>query len=421
MKKLLWAAALAALAFFPATARADGIAYAGTENARTGVATPTGGAHYATLSLPKQTVVTKIGWEGALLSYTALRGQWGIPIVAFDGSKGGLSHDGKVLVLAQPPIGQMRRVSKFAVLFTPRLRGAPRIVTLRGSWSYDALSPDGSTLYLIEHVNRQEVSQYRVRAYDLEQDRLLPDPIRDPKTGEIMHGWPTSRATSADGRWVYTLYQADEHSFVHALDTVNRQAACVDLPKGTPPEYVGDARLYFGPAGNLVVRSRTGGTLAVVDTNTHRLRVAEAAPRERSFLWLPLVGALAVAVAVAVATLRLRSMSAVIADQRADEPREGDARADLEEEPALVASLNGHRQSANGDPDAGGESGEEEGDHGRVVPWAPPPAPQYVVAHHEGNGNGAGQHARQGLARSGRPHGDDDDGRRQPAREHQLV
>jgi hypothetical protein len=421
MKKLLWAAALAALAALPATARADGIAFAGTENGRTGAASPVAGLTYVTLSLPNQTVVTKIGFNKSVISYRSLNGQWGIPIVAFDGSKAGVSHDGKVLVLAQPPIGQMRKISRFEVLSTRGLEPLTTVV-LRGSWSFDALSPDGSTLYLIEHVNRQDVSQYRVRAYDLEANRLLPKPIRDPKTGPIMHGYPMSRATSADGRWVYTLYQAAEHSFVHALDTVNRKAACVDLPKGTPPEYVGDARLSFGPAGNLVVRSPAGGILAVIDTKTHTLRENAAAPREEPFPWPFLVGALAVAAAAATLRVRrLRPMPAVVADQRRDEPGQGDARADLEEEPILVASLNGHRQAADGDPDAGGERGEEEHDHGWVVPRAVAPSPEGVVENGRRNGDEGGQHARERLAGRRGPRRDGDDRRRQPAREHQPA
>ena len=275
MQKLLWAAALVALAAFPATANADGIAFAGTENGGTGATSPETSFHYATLTLPKQTVVTKADGSGSILNYRSLPGQWGIAIVAFDGSTAGLSTDGNKLVLAQPPIGRMRRVSQFPVLNARNLSPVETVV-LQGSFSFDALSPDGSTLYLIEHVNRQDVSQYRVRAYDLETDRLLPKPIRDPKTGEIMHGYPMSRATSADGRWAYTLYQAEGHSFVHALDTVNRKAACIDLPADTPPEYVGDSRLVVGPSGDLTVDSRSGGVLAVIDTEKHTLRLEEA-------------------------------------------------------------------------------------------------------------------------------------------------
>jgi hypothetical protein len=427
MQKLLWAAALIALAAFPAAARADGIAYAGTENARTGAGTPNGGTHYATLSLPKQTVVTKVGPEGAIFSYTTLRGQWGIPIVAFDGSKGGVSHDGKVLVLAQPPIGQMRKLSKFAVLFTPRLREEPRIVALRGSWSYDALSPDGKTLYLIEHVNRQDVSQYRVRAYDLESGRLLPKPIRDPKTGEIMHGYPVTRATSADGRWVYTLYQAEHHSFVHALDTVNRKAACVDVPKPFA-DYVGDARLLLTEGGGaLTVESRSRGTLAKIDTATHRLRKTEigpASPDTEGVPWLALGagGATVLGVLALLLWRRLRPVPAVVADQGRDESGEGKTRPHLDEQPRLVASVYSGYEPAHGDPDGGGEGRQEEHDHARLMPRPAAAHPEHVVGERENGHNGSREHAREELLRrGGGPRGDAHDRRRQPGREHQPA
>jgi hypothetical protein len=425
MKKLLWAAALVALAAFPATAKADGIAFAGTENARTGAGSPGTGTHYATLSLPRQTVVTKLGFNGSVISYRPLQGQWGIPIVAFDGSKGGVSHDGKVLVLAQPPIGRMRRVSSFAVLSTRGLEPLQTVV-LRGSWSFDALSPDGKTLYLIEHVNRRDVSQYRVRAYDLEAKRLLPDPIRDPKTGEVMHGYPVTRATSADGRWVYTLYQAEHHSFVHALDTVNREAACVDLPKGTPPEYVSDAKLSFGRRGNLVVNSRSGGFLAVIDTTTHTLGLTavEGAGAADETPW-PALGAGAATLLAVLAFLlrrRLRPVAAVVADEGRDQPREGDARPNLDEQPRFVGPVYAGDEPAHGDPDRGGEGRQQEDDHGRLVPWPAEAHPEHVVGK-SGNGhNGSREHAREELLRrGGGPRGDAHDRRRQPGREHQPA
>jgi hypothetical protein len=48
---------------------------------------------------------------------------------------------------------------------------------------------------------------------------------------ETMAGYAMTRTTSADGRWVYTLYQKPSgEPFVHALDTVAAAAYCIDLP-----------------------------------------------------------------------------------------------------------------------------------------------------------------------------------------------
>ena len=305
------------MAAFPATARADGIAFAGVKQGGNGVASFDARVRYVTLPLRKQTVVTKISAEGAVLAFRTLPGAWGIPMVAFDGSSGGLSADGRILVLAQPPIGRMREVSRFPIVQTRNLR-AIEVVTLKGSFSFDALSPDGSTLYLIEHVNRNDVAEYQVRAYDLSQERLLPYVIRDHQSNRAeMYGYPMSRATSGDSRWAYTLYQGSHHSFVHALDTVARKAVCIDLPMDTPRERVADARLVLGPGGDtLTVDSRTGGTLAVIDTDKLALRpektdLAAAAPTAERFPWLLVAGAFAVAALVAgLRVRRLRPVSA---------------------------------------------------------------------------------------------------------------
>jgi hypothetical protein len=305
VRKLLWILSLTAIATFPATARADGIAFAGVKDGGSGTASLDGLLHYVTLGMPKQTVVTKVSAEGSVLRFRVLEGAWGIPMVAFDGSTGGLSASGRILILAQPPIGEMRQVSRFPVLETRNLNLID-LVTLKGSFSFDALSPNGSTLYLIEHVNRNDVAEYQVRAYDLTQDRLLPYVIRDHRSNQVeMYGYPISRATSGDGRWAYTLYQGSHHSFVHALDTVARKAVCIDLPMDTPPEYLVDARLVLGPNGeNLTVDSHVGGILAVIDTKKLVLRPrlsnrAAAAPEDGRFPWLLAVGAFAIAFLVA--------------------------------------------------------------------------------------------------------------------------
>jgi hypothetical protein len=110
---------------------------------------------------------------------------------------------------------------------------------------------------------------------------------------------------------------------VHALDTVERTAVCVDLPMETPPDHVANARLVVGPGGETItVDSPSGGTVAVVDTRTLSLRpepteqpAARAAapppPAEQHAeapAWLPwavLAGALAL-IAVAFGARRIR-------------------------------------------------------------------------------------------------------------------
>src|SRR5437764_11350573 len=110
-----------------------------------------------------------------------------------------------------------------------------RTIALNGSFTFDALSPNASTMYVIEYTHGagNDLTDYIVRAYDMRTNRLLPGKIADrSEKDESMAGYAMTRATSADGRWVYTLYQKPSgEPFVHALDTVGRAAYCIDLPK----------------------------------------------------------------------------------------------------------------------------------------------------------------------------------------------
>src|SRR5262249_53249701 len=169
--------------------------------------------------------------DGRVERWNEVKGSYGIPLVAFDGSTGGISHDGRTLVLASftgPPTAAS--VTRFAVVDTGSLR-LRDVLTLRGTFSYDALAPDASTLYLIQYTSVRDYNRYRVRAYDLTAGKLLPGSIvdkREPK--EPMTGAPVTRVTSPDGSWVYTLYsRGQDKPFVHALNAAQRFAVCIDL------------------------------------------------------------------------------------------------------------------------------------------------------------------------------------------------
>jgi len=165
----------------------------------------------------------------------SLAGKWGLPRVTLNNDVGGLSSDGRVLVLARDEVahqsGRLSRTSSFAVLATKPLH-LRATVRVNGDFGFDALSPDGRMLYLIQHVSQEDLFQYRVRAYDLRTGRLMPRVIADKRQRDWnMNGYPVARATTKDGRFVYTLYSnANNYPFVHALDTVHRTAVCVGIP-----------------------------------------------------------------------------------------------------------------------------------------------------------------------------------------------
>ena len=152
--------------------------------------------------------------------------------MAYDSTAGGLSTDGSTLVLINPRRGFPRATTTFAI-FSARMRSLRlrQILRLRGDFSYDALSRDGRSLFLINYISPTNPTQYRVRVYDLARNRLDPKPIVDPREApDEMNGFALARVTSRDGRWAYTLYQGTEGKpFIHALDTRDRKAVCIDL------------------------------------------------------------------------------------------------------------------------------------------------------------------------------------------------
>jgi hypothetical protein len=163
----------------------------------------------------------------------SLDGKWGLPRVTMNNGVGGLSADGRTLVLSQDfdATGTLRARSSFLVLATKPLRVA-HTVRLNGDFGFDALSPHGRMLYLIQHVSAEDLFEYRVRAYDLRTGKLLKRVIADKRQRDWnMNGYPVARAESPGGRWVYTLYSnANNYPFVHALDTVGRTAVCIGIP-----------------------------------------------------------------------------------------------------------------------------------------------------------------------------------------------
>lgn len=235
-----------------------------------GVRAPDGKVRYVALTTGRQTVVSVVRVRGGqVVRWRLLRGYFGVPVVGLDGTTEGVSRDGRMLVLATPMGGV---TTQFAVIDTRTLR--LRRIELRGLWSYDAVSPDASTLFLVEYLSADQNAAYRVRAYDMAVRRLVPGAIVDRLEQEtIMRGRPVTRATSRDGRWAYTLYARTKNEpFVHALDTVRREAFCIDLPLELAQAKQMELRLRLAQDGRALDVRSDRETLAVVDTKTFGVR-----------------------------------------------------------------------------------------------------------------------------------------------------
>jgi hypothetical protein len=267
-------------------AGADGLPVQGVDLSRAGVTTPGPMApRYVTLPAGPDTVVAAVSPVGGQVRRSRLLdGRFTIPAVAYDGSPGGLSADGRTLVLIHPRKAFPRRATTLAVLDTARLR-TRELIRLRGDFSFDALSPDGRLLYLVQYLSPNDPARYLVRLYDIRAMRLLPKPIIDPReVGDVMRGMPVTRTSSPDGRWAFTLYDnLGEQPFIHALDTVGRTARCIDLAGLTGFAGLYELRLKPSPDGGTlsVVHPRQDAPLAVVDTTSWKVTEPTAAETRR--------------------------------------------------------------------------------------------------------------------------------------------
>jgi len=235
-----------------------------------GVAAADGTFRYVTLRRGLrdgyETTLLKVTQEGGKVERSRIiDDDFSVPAVAMDGTPTGLSHDGSTLALIKPRATFFKKTTEIMVLETERMTGEPGRITLDGDFSLDGLSPDGETLYLIEHTDRRDPGAYQVRAYDIDAQQLDPDPILDAEEepGE-MRGQPQTRATSADGRWEYTLYDGGEHPFIHALDVANAATVCIDLDMIHARNTYG-AELTVNDIGEVELTDRRGELRAVVN------------------------------------------------------------------------------------------------------------------------------------------------------------
>jgi DNA-binding beta-propeller fold protein YncE len=266
------AALLVLLGVAAGGAGANGSRYSpGLMHGWSGVRSPDGMLRYVTIDSPKESVVAVIRTDGGKLLRSRPLGQfYGVPLVAFDGTPGGVSGNGKLLVLGSygPQPGEAG-TTRFVALKT-RTLSVWRKIELPGAWSFDAVSPDGSRVYLTEHLSAGPSPRYRVRQYDLRARQLLPQSVIDKAaSAATMRGQPATRAMSPGGRWAYTLYARPKHApFVHALDTSQQRAYCVDLPLRLDQSQQMGLRLALRDGGRHLFVRYSGAAVAVMDTKS---------------------------------------------------------------------------------------------------------------------------------------------------------
>jgi hypothetical protein len=109
-----------------------------------------------------------------------------------------------------------------------------RFVDLSGDFGFKAISPDGSTVFLVHyldpHLPGARVGTEEIRALDTATGRLVPAPVpfaEEPGPSPRAATLPISSTTSRGGRWAYTLYggySGDAPApFIEIFDTGRRR------------------------------------------------------------------------------------------------------------------------------------------------------------------------------------------------------
>jgi hypothetical protein len=251
-----------------------------------GVPDETWGHLFATTSDGSRTTLTHLvvqpGFGGP---ETVIDGAWRLATIGFDPTPVGVSANAAespnaatVVLVEDVPAATARASSRFAILrHTPTGESFSRIIELHGSFDYDAISPDGSSLYVVEHLAGAPEGRYQVRAVDVATGVLRDAIIADKRNiGEAMAGWPIAQVRRPDGI-VFTLYRGAEHPFIHALNTAEGWAVCIDLPASRDDAAAAlDWGLAAAPDGQAVFA--VNATLGVaVDVNPTDLTVRRAA------------------------------------------------------------------------------------------------------------------------------------------------
>jgi hypothetical protein len=172
----------------------------------------------------------------------------------------GLSTDARRAVLART----QKRSTTFAIVSA----AGSRTVRLGGNrWSFDALS--GDKLFLIHTLQRG----YEIRLLNLKRGVLARTPLKDPHGSARIWGSAWSRAASAGGRYLFTLYVGSNGgSMVHVLDLRQGTARCIDLPGSGNWAAATTYALVVDPDGRHLWAVSTGyGRVVHIDVAAHRV------------------------------------------------------------------------------------------------------------------------------------------------------
>lgn len=207
-----------------------------------GVPSPDWSTLYVTERGIEQTTLRALSPQtGQALREITITGRFALPDEGVAGTSRGLSPNGRWLALDSYPAYAVNAAntidmqSHLAVIDTAFAQ-PPKYVDLNGDFSFDALSNDGASLYLIETLPPTGTATpglgYKVRLYDVRTATLQPGVVVDKTAiAQTMSGTRQSTVVSPDGQWVYSLYlNQAKGPFIHMLNLNGRFSVCIFLP-----------------------------------------------------------------------------------------------------------------------------------------------------------------------------------------------
>ena len=213
-------------------------------------------------------------------------GRWRLPTLGTDPRPVGRSTDGSTIVLVEAAEASSKAAaaatSRFAIV-EHRSDGhlstvgdadlaLARVVELRGTFDYDTMSPDGRILYVVEHLDADRGGHYQVRAIDVPTGVMRDAVIVDKANpDERMAGYPIAQVRRTDGG-VFTLYDGPEHPFIHALQSREAWALCIDLPAGAATHRTGWGLTASVDQTSLFAVNASAGVAVDVDPSQYAVR-----------------------------------------------------------------------------------------------------------------------------------------------------
>jgi DNA-binding beta-propeller fold protein YncE len=204
-----------------------------------------------------------------------LPGSYQLPPATYTGLPGGLSPDGRWLVLESfdRSAGGSATATHLLLVDTSTLKIKHQI-DLIGYFAFDALSNDGQRLYLIQYLNGTE---YYVRLYDVQAGQLDANIVVDKADGnQAMVGQRLTGLAGLDGHWLLSMYvRQHDRPFIHALGLDGAFAFCVDLPgsgfASDPAQF--NWSIALSPDGKSLYAANTAtGTVTEIDTQQPQLK-----------------------------------------------------------------------------------------------------------------------------------------------------